>query len=184
MRVLAEANRLFENLNETQKSPAFSWLACQLLPRSKVLKPEPSAATMSATSALAADTLTRSAVVGDFIRSHRVPSVVSRIVPYVRPPSTRYLTLPGQPANRTARRYSASASSFDRSSGRSFPSLQAPSKSNGLPMRPVRNAPLVMKQSACSRSDGRPCRSERSSRLVGIRASDIDSPLTPIRRLA
>jgi hypothetical protein len=54
---------------------------CHVLPRSKVLKREPSAATMSATSALAADTPTRSALVGDFIRCHRVPSVVSNTVP-------------------------------------------------------------------------------------------------------
>lgn len=53
----------------------------QLLPRSKVLRREPSAATISATSALSADTLTRSAVIGDLIRCHCVPSVVSKIVP-------------------------------------------------------------------------------------------------------
>jgi hypothetical protein len=75
-------------------------LGCQLLPRSKVLKPEPSAAAMLATSALAADTLTRSAVVGDLIRSHRVPSVVSRIVP-LRPTTQHTLFDTARPASKS-----------------------------------------------------------------------------------
>jgi hypothetical protein len=70
----------------------------QLLPRSKVLKRDPSAATMSATSALSAETLTRSAVVGDFIRCHRVPSVVSKISP-LRPTTQHTLLEGASPAN-------------------------------------------------------------------------------------
>ena len=72
----------------------------QLLPRSKVLRRLPSAVTMSATSALRAETPTISALVGDLIRCHRVPSVVSRIVPLR--PTTQHTVFDGaSPANKS-----------------------------------------------------------------------------------
>ena len=74
----------------------------QLLPRSKVLRREPSAATMSATSALRADTPTISAVVGDWIRCHRVPSVVSKIVP-LRPTAQHSVFDVAWPASKSDR---------------------------------------------------------------------------------
>jgi hypothetical protein len=73
----------------------------QLLPRSKVLRREPSAATMSATSGLFAVTLMISAVVGDLIRSQCAPSVVSNMVPCC--PTTQHTVLLGAwPARRRA----------------------------------------------------------------------------------
>jgi hypothetical protein len=61
---------------------------------------EPSAATISAVSALMADTLMRSAVIGDLICRHCVPSVVSKIVPWR--PTTQHTVLVGAaPANKS-----------------------------------------------------------------------------------
>ncbi len=96
----SQARKKFERDAENLAFSSVQLAACQLLPRSKVLKPEPSAAAMSATSALAADTLTRSAVVGDLIRCHRVPSVVSRIVP-LRPTTQHTVFDTAWPANKS-----------------------------------------------------------------------------------
>ena len=57
---------------------------------------------MSATSALRADTPTISALVGDLIRCHRLPSVVSKIVPWR--PTTQHTVFDGaSPANKSDR---------------------------------------------------------------------------------
>ena len=66
-----------------------------------VLRCEPSATTMSATSALITDTPMMSALVGDLICCHRLPSVVSRIVPW-RPTTQHTVFDDAWPANKSA----------------------------------------------------------------------------------
>jgi hypothetical protein len=93
---------VLERYGDNQPNLSIQSVRIQLLPRSKVLRREPSAATMSATSALRADTPTISAVVGDWIRCHRLPSVVSKIVP-LRPTAQHSVFDVAWPASKSDR---------------------------------------------------------------------------------
>ena len=100
--LLGGAGKLVLKVRTATTSLSIQSVRIQLLPRSKVLRREPSAATMSATSALRADTPTISAVVGDWIRCHRVPSVVSKIVP-LRPTAQHSVFDVAWPASKSDR---------------------------------------------------------------------------------